>query len=202
MGYFNFYLLRKLIRNLFHNKHFKNFLFFIAIFLFFLFIWNNVVLGFTFEYGNQTYTIPDPEYQYDYYCYVITKNKQLSYFQLRYFTCTQPIRYYYNISGSSFIGLYNSPTNYNSFSCDWISTSQGWKDPYAVNNTNNQRTSTWGTTSNYLITFIEANQPIYQYGSLAYNTNPSNEIYTPPNPPEEYDVLPYFLNSDEDIAIR
>lgn len=204
MGYFNFYLLRKLIRNLFNNKHFKNFLFFIAIFLFFLFIWNNVVLGYTFEYNNQTYTVPDPAYQYDYYCYVIVKNRNLSYFEINYFTCTQPIRYYYNISGSSFIGLYNAPSNYNSYSCHTTSYGQelnSWKSTNKVDNTNNQRTNGWGLTSTYNITFLEANQPVYQYNSTAYNSSPTNELYTPPVPPEDYDILPYFLNSDEDIAI-
>lgn len=189
MGYFNFYFLKKLI----NNKHFKKFLFYIAVIYFFFFVWTNVVnANYDFTYNNTNYSIPDiPPSGLAYRIVNFTGSSPYYYLYVTY--SSSPLECIYTASNNYSVGLSSGQPActitqyyYNFYRQKWITeySNEVITTPFNIGSQFQK-----STLNAFQSTFIEADYNIY------YN----NDLVA--GPPENYDVTPYFLNSDEDIAI-
>ena len=188
MGYFNFYFIKKLI----YNKKFRHFLFIVACVLFFLFIWNNVVnASYDFTLNGNDYSIPDIPY---------TPSNITPY-------------------GIVVARLYGSNITvqavYSSFPLICYKESNNYKLGGGSNGTSGTASSYYYYNGRWTTQYVNSSQTYYNVlaefqnsslGNLQNSIIETNYLityndYVVASPPESYDVLPYFLNSDEDIAI-
>lgn len=193
MGYFNFYILKKIL----NNKKTRKFLFFILVFIAVLFLKNNVFASYTFTYNNVNYTLPDiPTSNYQYFTAgVFDYNAKNLYV---YYTNVEPFIQAITSGGQTYyvITTGSGRVTYDKYAFYLPNQNGSWQ-------TINQSTSTSGLrlTSEIYNFFtspeqlknsnkvIEVNYPL-KYGETVIIT-----------PPEYFSEFPYFLNSTEDIAL-
>ena len=168
----------------------KKIILLILLFVLFLLLCNSKVYAtISFQYNGKTYTCPDlPASDFDY--------------QIVFFRYANSKTYYFNFYETNVIPLdYYSNYNGNSYALVHSGSSIRFRGSLSVNG------GSWSVSTNgspIAVTITEGVQPSnivyanYNVDLVNYSTNVSTRVYTLP---ENYDNLPYFLNSDEDIAL-
>lgn len=184
MDYYNFYIIKKLLK----NKKVRKFLLFIIIFFFILLI-KNTVFGFSFTYNNQSYTITDPpQTDKEYQTIIMMYRKPNSKFECYFFATDYPIRPYKDSSTWGAFWEASSPT----YRYYMLGNNGSWGNPTTTSNT--------GQLSNSLTNYREplifwSNHQVKLFNSVTDARNNSDNYVIVVDEPVAPYVPPYIENA-------
>lgn len=186
MGYFNFYLLRQILK----NKKIKKFLLFVIIFLIVLFIKNKCFASYVINIDGVDREFPDFPSNLN-YSYKFIRRVGLTGSDARTFVYRASDSPFQFLTPTSSENRFRTSTaNYTrvlTFNSTWTSYTWGSLGTESAN------TTIYLSKNNNPI--IYSNEPLYYIDS---STGQPVYIYTPP---ESYDYLPHILNDAESLTI-